>query len=194
MDSRDVKIRLRQELKILRESVNHEECHRAAQKTAAFITQLPEWNDARVICLYASFNGELSTADLIAYVQNSPQKLILPRVGTEGQPELCEVRNINDLEISSLGIPEPKKDCPSIHPHEVDFFLVPGLGFDRAGNRLGHGSGFYDRLLAQASPTAFLLGYGYDFQIIPAIPHEPHDVRVHALATPSNIIHIRPAQ
>jgi 5-formyltetrahydrofolate cyclo-ligase len=67
-----------------------------------------------------------------------------------------------------------------IAPSKIDFFLVPGIGFDHQGHRLGHGSGFYDRLLSQANPNAFFVGFAYDFQLVPAIPREPHDINMHA--------------
>ena len=193
MDSQKVKVSLRQELKNLRESLSPAQRAAAAMAAEAKIFDLPEWKKAQVVCLYASFKGELPTTQFLHKVLNSEKRCVLPKVNSEGQPELYEIKSFQDLELSSLEILEPKINCPRIHPTQIDFFLVPGIGFDRQGNRLGHGAGFYDRLLALASPTAFLLGYGYDFQVVDAIPHEAHDIVMHAMATPSQIIYIKPA-
>jgi len=193
MDSQKVKVSLRQELKNLRESLSPAQRAAAAMAAEAKILDLPEWKKAQVVCLYASFKGELPTTQLLHKVLNSEKRCVLPKVNSEGQPELYEIKSFQDLELSSLEILEPKINCARINPAHIDFFLVPGIGFDRQGNRLGHGAGFYDRLLAQASPTTFLLGYGYDFQVINAIPHEAHDIVMHAIATPSQIIYIKPA-
>lgn len=193
MDPQEVKVRLRQELKSSRESVGATQREAAAIAAEAKIVHLPEWQNAKVVCLYASFQGELPTTQLLQNLLNSEKRCVLPKVNSEGQPELYEIKSFQDLELSSLEILEPKINCPRINPTQIDFFLVPGIGFDRRGNRLGHGAGFYDRLLAQASPTAYFLGYGYDFQVVDAIPHEAHDIVMHAMATPSQIIYIKPA-
>lgn len=193
MNSQEVKVQLREKLKNLRESLSSTEREIAASQSELKILNLSAWKKAKVICIYASFKGELPTNQLLHHLLNSDKKCALPRVNRKGLPELCLVQSFEDLELSSLEIPEPKKNCPLIKPSEVDFYLVPGIGFDRQGNRLGHGSGFYDRLLAQANPAAFFLGYGYDFQVVESIPHEAHDITVHAVATPTQIIHIKPA-
>ena len=193
MNSQEVKTRLRQELKDLRESLSPAEREAAATTTQTSVLNLAEWKKAKVVCLYASFKGELPTTQLLHKVLNSEKRCVLPKVNSEGQPELYEIKSFQDLELSSLEILEPKINCARVNPADIDFFLVPGIGFDRQGNRLGHGSGFYDRLLAQANPKAFLLGYCYDFQRVNAIPHEAHDIVMHAIATPSQIIYIKPA-
>jgi len=193
MNPQEVKVRLREELKNLRESLSPAQRETAAKAAETKILQLPEWQTAQTVCLYASFKGELPTTQLLKSLLSSKKQCVLPKVNTHGLPELYLVKTFADLELSSLEILEPKENCPLINPARIDFFLVPGIGFDRQGNRLGHGSGFYDRLLAQAAPTAFLLGYGYDFQVVNAIPHEAHDIPVHALATPTQIINIKPA-
>ena len=193
MHAQEVKVRLREELKSLRESLNPAQREAAATATEAKIVHLPAWQKAKVVCLYASFKGELPTTQLLQNLLSSKKRCVLPKVNADGLPELYEIKSFQDLELSSLEILEPKINCPRINPTQIDFFLVPGIGFDRQGNRLGHGSGFYDRLLAQASPSAFLLGYGYDFQVVHAIPHEAHDIAVHAVATPTQIINIKPA-
>ena len=193
MNSQEVKVRLRQKLKNLRESLNPAERALAESQSEAKILDLSEWKKAQVVCIYASFKGELPTNQLLHHLLNSKKKCVLPKVNADGLPELYVVKSVEDLELSALEIPEPKKGCPLIKPGEINFFLVPGIGFDRQGNRLGHGSGFYDRLLAQASPSAFLLGYAYDLQVVESIPHEAHDITVHAVATPTQIINIKPA-
>ena len=193
MNLREEKVRLRQELKKLREDLNLSQRESAAIEAESKIFNLSEWKKSQVVCLYASFKGELPTTILVQKVLSSEKKCVLPKVNSHGDPELYVVESLQDLELSALEIPEPKKNCPLINPSKIDFFLVPGMGFDRQGNRLGHGSGFYDRLLAQAKPTAFFLGYGYDFQVVHTIPSESHDIVMHAVATPTQIINIKPA-
>jgi 5-formyltetrahydrofolate cyclo-ligase len=65
----------------------------------------------------------------------------------------------------------------------VDLFVVPGVAFDRAGGRLGHGRGYYDRLLAQARVDAPFVAAAFDCQLVPGVPVTPRDVPVDAIAT-----------
>jgi len=64
---------------------------------------------------------------------------------------------------------------------------VPGIAFDREGNRLGMGGGYFDRLLSQASSTATFTGLAYDFQVVTHLPSETHDIPVHDVVTPVSI-------
>ena len=80
--------------------------------------------------------------------------------------------------IEPIGTPIPAS--------EIDLIIVPGVAFDKSGNRLGRGKGFYDRLLHNLS--AIKIGVGYDFQLIEKINTEPHDIAMDAIITPSNSI------
>ena len=189
MNPQNAKALLREKLKSLREAITASEQKLAAEKALGLILKIPEWKKARTVCLYASFKNELATNGLIESALRAGKKIILPRVADANQRcTLHHVINPATLVLSDLGIPEPAADLPIVEASMVDLFLVPGIGFDRQGHRLGHGAGFYDRLLAVARPDAFRLGYGYDFQLISEIPTESHDVRMHAIVTPSEII------
>lgn len=71
---------------------------------------------------------------------------------------------------------------------EVSLFLVPGLAFDPAGGRIGYGGGHYDRLLAGRAAAARCVALGYDWQVVPAVPQAPGDVRVAWILTPAGVI------
>lgn len=99
-----------------------------------------------------------------------------------------------DLKPGRYGIAEPDPArCPAIDmnaaPGSASSFapglaVIPGVAFDRQGNRLGHGAGYYDRFLAHpAMARTALVGLAYAFQIVPALPVAPWDRPVHALCT-----------
>ena len=96
-----------------------------------------------------------------------------------------------DLDRGQFGIREPNPDCREVLLNRLDLTLVPGVGFDFKGRRLGRGKGFYDRLLAQISGTT--CGVGFDEQIVEAIPTEPHDVQLNCILTPTRWIEVKPA-
>lgn len=85
------------------------------------------------------------------------------------------------------GVPEPTADGPAIDPAELDLVVVPGVAFDRAGNRLGRGGGFYDRFLPRC-PGAFLLGVGFAEQMVETMPAEAHDRPVDGVATDAGVM------
>lgn len=76
----------------------------------------------------------------------------------------------------------PRLGSPTLG--EAELVLVPALGVDRCGTRLGRGAGFYDRSLAHLSPDADLLAVVRDPEVVERLPGEPHDVRVSGALTP----------
>ncbi len=75
-----------------------------------------------------------------------------------------------------------------IAPKNIDLAIIPGIGFDKDGNRLGFGRGYYDRLLKKLRCPVVALAY--DFQILHAIPRHEHDMSVHTIVTEKKIYHI----
>ena len=88
---------------------------------------------------------------------------------------------MTDLRAGVFGLLEPTAS-PYTALESIDLALIPGVAFDRNGGRLGHGKAYYDRFLAQ-SPLQQLrrVGVCFDFQVVPAVPVEVHDVLLHRL-------------
>ena len=101
-----------------------------------------------------------------------------------------EVRTPGDLRRGTLGVWEPMVDpALLVSPADLTVILTPGLAYGQSdGSRIGRGAGFYDRLFAQPEVKATRIGIAFDLQIIPHIPTEPHDARVHAIVTESGWI------
>jgi len=91
-----------------------------------------------------------------------------------------------DIVIGKFDVREPAATCEQIALNHFDLVLVPGMAFDLNGNRLGRGQGFYDRILSAAS--GIKCGLAYDFQLLEAIPAEPHDAKVNFIFTPSRCV------
>jgi len=96
-------------------------------------------------------------------------------------------RLTTELKKGHFGIPEPA--VPAFAAEDaLDIIIVPGVAFDRAGRRIGRGSGFYDRLLPQYS--AVRTGVCFGFQYLESIPAEEHDVRMDFMVTESLIFKV----
>lgn len=191
MDVRADKESLRAELKARRTALTPRELQVAGDAAARFVTQLPEWKQAKTVCLYASFGGELPTDALLLLALLEGKRLLLPRVTNKTTLVLHEVTDLATLRASRLGIREPAPTAPTAVLAEAGLVLLPGLGFDGAGRRLGHGGGFYDRLLAKPPRKTFLLGHAHAFQLLARLPAEAHDIKVMAVATPQGLIRCR---
>ena len=84
------------------------------------------------------------------------------------------------LELGAFHIEEPTGEN-TVDPADIELIVVPAVAYDRKGNRLGRGKGFYDRLLRTTKATK--IGVGYEFQLLDEIPVEPHDVGMDIVIT-----------
>lgn len=92
------------------------------------------------------------------------------------------------MRLGAFHIEEPSGD-ELIPIENIEMVVVPAIAYDRRGNRVGRGKGFYDRLLADTKATK--VGVAYDFQLVDDIDSEPHDVKVDVVITESHIITVR---
>ena len=134
---------------------------------------------ARTIALYVALPGE-PPSDLL-WAEAGERQIVLAAMGPAG-PELRSAPALGAAVRTARGFYEPPPGA-AVSPDEVDLFVVPGLAFDAARFRLGRGGGYYDRLLARARPDAARIGVVLERWLADALPREPHDVPMTALAT-----------
>ena len=104
---------------------------------------------------------------------------------------LSKLEGWNDLEVGSYNILEPKKDrINEIDIDNIDLIIVPGVGFDMNGNRIGHGKGYYDNLLKN-SKRATSIGLSFECQIIENIPTGKYDIPINIILTEKRTIDCR---
>lgn len=182
---REAKAALRRELRARLRAVPEAVRSAEAGSVAARLVGRPEWLGARRVMLFAPMPEEMDLWPLAGRALQEGRGLALPRFDpTAGVYHAAEVTDLDrDVVVGSFGIREPGPGCPECPLNGLDFVLVPGLGFDACGRRLGRGKGYYDRLLATVSGTA--CGVAMDWQVLPAIPAEPHDRGVDCILTPS---------
>lgn len=139
----------------------------------------PAFGAAYTVLLYHSLPDEVDTHDFIRKWSGRKQILLPVVVGDD-----LEVRvytGPEDLAVGAYGIEEPTGELFTDYA-AIDLVVVPGVAFDRNGNRLGRGKGYYDRLLPRI-PSAFKAGICYPFQLVEEVPSEPFDIRMDTIIT-----------
>lgn len=166
------KSEIRRKIKAMRSMLLESEKMAAADEVFARLEQTAAFLMADRILMYHSLPDELSTRAFLDKWKNR-KHFYLPRVNGVNLEILPydETR----LELGAFHIEEPTGST-TVDPDEIELIVVPGVAYDKNGNRLGRGKGFYDRLLAETGATK--VGVGYEFQIFDSIPTEPHDVKM----------------
>ena len=185
------KIQIRERMKASREKIDVNLYRRWCLSVKEKCETLYEWKNAKFVHIYVSaVNNEVDTLGLIYEMFDLGKKVIVPRC-SENVHYLDNIRinSLNDLKPSKYGIMEPEYDPDRIiKPENFDAVIAPLLAFDRAGNRLGFGGGYYDTLLKQCSCPK--IGFAYSFQEIETLPVEEHDQKLTIIITEKEIIRI----
>ena len=173
--------RLRQILRAIPAGAKRKKAH----KIAAKLVRNTVFKTSQAILMYASLPEEVPTRPLLRKALALGKKVYLPKVSRQGK--YLEIYRVTDpaadLTKGMFGIWEPRA-IPSRKgkPAELDLVIVPGLGFDRKGRRLGHGGGYFDRFLKRAT-GAVKIGLAFREQVVKKIPTGPNDVRVDRVLT-----------
>jgi len=179
------KSEIRRKIKNLRSMLLESEKMSAAAEVFDRLENTAAFQLAERILMYHSLPDELSTRRFLDKWQ-SRKKFYLPRVNGVNLEILPYDQS--HLELGAFHIEEPTGD-DLISPDEIELIVVPGVAYDRKGNRLGRGKGFYDRLLSSTKATK--IGVGYEFQIMDEIPSEPHDVKMDMIISQQTVICVR---
>ncbi|MCX6869756.1 MAG: 5-formyltetrahydrofolate cyclo-ligase [Verrucomicrobia bacterium] len=146
--------------------------------------ELPEWSDSQVVGLYHPRADEPDVWPLVERAWSAGKCVVLPTYDeVSATYQWCRIASFEDLVPGRFGISEPRSRCDRVDAVRLDLAFVPGLGFSTDGGRLGRGQGFYDRLLKFFRGRSY--GVAFDFQMLPQIPREGHDVELTGVITPS---------
>jgi 5-formyltetrahydrofolate cyclo-ligase len=156
------------------------------------ILQMPEYQCAEVVLGYMNFGAEFACDAWVERVLAAGKRLLLPKVNAQSkQLDLYWVTDVQQqLRPGLWGIREPLVECCERFDsaNEVEFALIPGVGFSRDGARLGYGGGFYDKLLARMARRPVLAAAAFGVQLVAHIPQEATDVKVAWIITEQEII------
>lgn len=180
------KSQLRDELLARRRQMTPPERLAAADAIASHALATPVIARASRIACYLSMPSEPGTAPLIEALAARGVEVVVPISLADQSLDWVAFDPAADLRATSLGIPEP--DGERLGPGALatcDVVIVPALAVDQDGHRLGRGAGYYDRALVAA--TAPVCAIVFAHELLPSVPHEPHDVAAQMTLTPHGL-------
>jgi 5-formyltetrahydrofolate cyclo-ligase len=186
---------LRQQLRTQRRSLNEHEQFRLSDRAIAHLARHRAFHAAQHIACYLSNDGEVDISPLIDQAWAMGKTVYLPVLSTNRRNHLhfLPYRAGDELLLNRFGIPEPVvRRRRVVDPMRLDLVLMPLVGFDSWGNRLGMGGGFYDRSFAFLRKRRCwfkprLLGVAYDFQEVAALSQNSWDVPLNGVVTETGV-------
>ncbi|MFO1021149.1 MAG: 5-formyltetrahydrofolate cyclo-ligase [Planctomycetales bacterium] len=152
---------------------------------------LPEYQSASCVMFYVDVRSEVRTRQSLPDALASGKKVVVPWC-LNGELELFHLESMDELELGTYRILEPRADLreipeKNVKVEELDLVMVPGVAFDRTGARMGHGKGYYDKLLEHARPDTPLVALAFECQLFEEIPTAAHDVFMDKIITEQGI-------
>ncbi|MBH0027835.1 5-formyltetrahydrofolate cyclo-ligase [Pseudoalteromonas sp. SWN29] len=185
---------IRTDIREIRNNLSNNQQIIAAQSLKMnFIQHLKseETTNSKHIAIYLSNDGELDTSLLIKELWSLNHAIYLPIIHPFNGANLLFQRyeKNSPMRANRYGILEPKLNCSQICPlPALDYLLMPLVAFDKQGNRLGMGGGFYDRTLARLHEQNWqkpqLIGLAHECQKVETLPIESWDVPLKTIITP----------
>lgn len=156
------------------------------------LLSLDLFSRATTVALYAPVRGEVATDLLFQAALAGGKQVLLPRVAGD-MLRFSAATSQGLLVRGPFGIPQPPEESQETPLEAADLIVVPGVAFDRHGHRLGFGKGYYDRCLSALGSPIPRIGLCYDFQLVPLLPAEGHDVRMHLIVTERQVLAVKGA-
>lgn len=182
------KLALRETVASQRNVLTKHECLLRSRAIQTRALQLPAYAASRSVALYSPAQNEVDTEEILKDALIEGRKVFYPRTSAGGAGQFIRASG-DDLRAGPYGILEPTGTERLSDADRQDLVVfVPGVAFDAAGNRLGRGKGWYDRILASLDDKATLVALSYDFQVVEKVPTEAWDRKVHYIVTETKLI------
>ena len=166
---------LRKAIRTRKRAMTEEEIERRSRSLCQKFLESDAYRACRTLYGYLPYNQEVRTVPMLEQALRDGKKVAVPKVCGDTMRFLY-LTDLNAVAKGYAGIPEPIADEPVAHD-ETALVLMPGLAFDPQGHRMGYGGGFYDKFLAQ-EPNHPTVALCYDFQMLPHLETESHDIPV----------------
>lgn len=169
------KTELRREIRARKRAMTEAEIEERSARLAQLFFASGAYQNAKTIYGYLPYNQEVRTVPMLERALKDGKKVAVPKVYGD-EMKFLYLDDLTAVAKGYAGIPEPIADEP-VAQDETALVLMPGLAFDPQGHRIGYGGGFYDKFLA-AEPNHPTLALCYEFQMLPKLDVEDHDIPV----------------
>jgi len=145
---------------------------------------LPQYASAKTVMFYVDVRTEVRTRHYLPTAVASDKRIVVPYC-VDGLLELFLLQDMSELETGMYKILADLRTLAEkrVDVEELDLVMVPGVAFDQSGARMGHGKGYYDKLLEHARPDTPLVALAFECQLFDAIPTQDHDVFMDKVVT-----------
>ena len=179
---------LRKEMRSRRASMSKEDRDIASHKIVSNLLDNLIYKSADTIMAYSSMPEEIQLNELFDNAFSNDKILAIPLIIGRGTMRPVFLPTVEDLVVGDFGIMTVRQDKRQfVEFDNIDCVIVPGAAFDRQGNRLGLGGGYYDRFL-QRVPNAKRVALSFDYQLLETVPAEPHDAKMDIIITESETL------
>ena len=177
-----MKKQIRKEILALRKAMSEELQERYSQSIVQKVIDHAAYKEAEMMYCYIDAKGEVKTKALIEDAWRNGKKVAVPRVHGDIM-EFYLISSYEQLTAGYFGIMEPAESCEMVTEiSEKSVVIMPGVAFDKSGNRIGYGKGFYDKYFS-AHPDVYKIAVAYSLQVVEAIEADEHDVRANCVIT-----------
>lgn len=189
MDIIEQKKTIRKSIIAKRNNLSPDYISSSSKKITTTLLSLDAFKNAKTIMCYVSFGTEVDTKKIIEECFKQGKSILIPiimrNVNGTSYMEASELHNFKeDLTPGTMNILEPKESSIRIiDPEIIDLIIIPGLAFDKYGNRLGYGAGYFDYFLQRLKGDCKQIAITFSFQIVEFIPIEEHDKPIPQILT-----------
>lgn len=176
MTKKEEKRALRATLRRIAEELPESYRQKADAAIAAHLLAMPAYQEAETVFCFVGTGWEIDTRPILTRALSDGKRLCVPLCTGPGIMELRQITALDQLAPGAYHLPEPPADAPLVAVDQVDLAVLPCMGCNHLGHRLGRGGGFYDRFLAAYRAAAVLVCR--ERLIREEIPLEPHDLPI----------------
>lgn len=180
------KVKIRGKILKVRENIPDDVRVTKNARIAENLMRLDAFKKCEHVLIYYSHNGEADTKEIIEKCLDEKQ-LYLPVVRGKSHFQAIPVKRPLNLKPGALGIPEPFDIDPnSVFDDKIELVITPGVAFDKKGNRIGMGKGYYDKYFEQNN-SVIKVALAYEEQVLDSIPKDKYDKPVDVIVTDQNV-------
>lgn len=183
----------RQKMRGIRDNMPEADVASFSALISELLISTGEYKKSGLVMSYMDIRNEVRTGYILKRCLKDGKRIAVPMVEPAKGKRLMTACEISDpdseLRPSIYGIrqPDPVR-ARRISPEDIELVLVPGLAFDRQGNRIGYGAGYYDEFLSGAGNGCIKIGLAYDFQVVEELPRREQDVRMDVIITEKGLL------